>query len=179
MDTEHANLGFGQETECLHDFAAASWCDQGSLFSRERQLSRSSDGRSRGGIDGRSSTTVPAWVDFGEGPVILADDGYDGTLPSQFRAIPAEDKFEYRDFTSLIVPSRRASVFLDANWLWRGDVRVFVEGLATDYGPLTMWRLTSWHPHRCSLALSASRLPLPLISHSILSTKSSTIYAVV
>jgi iron complex outermembrane recepter protein len=133
LDTEHASLGFGQESERLQVFAAASWYDQGSLYSREREVSRSSDGRSRGGIDGRSSATIPAWVDYGDGPVILAHDGYDGSLVSQFRAVHAEDKFEYRDFSSLIVPSRRVSAFIDASWLWRDDVRVFVEGLATDY----------------------------------------------
>lgn len=133
LDTEHASLGFGRQTERTQVFAAASWYDQGSLYSRERKLSRSSDGRSRGGVDKRSSATVPAWVDFGEGPMILADDQYDGSQPSQFRAVTAEDKFEYRDLTSLIVPSRRAAAFVDASWLWRDDVRIFVEGLATDY----------------------------------------------
>ncbi len=133
LDTEHASLGFGRESERLQVFAAASWYDQGSLYSRERKLSRSSDSRSRGGVDGRSSATIPAWVDFGVGPVILTDDRDDGSAPGQFRAVTGEDKFEYRDFTSLIVPSRRASAFVDASWLWRDDVRVFVEALATDY----------------------------------------------
>ena len=87
----------------------------------------------------------------------LVDDRVDSSLPSQFRPITAEDKFEYRDFTSLIVPSRRASVFLDASWLWRDDVRVFVEGLATDYVATNQLAPTP-------LFTGFERIPIPVVA---------------
>ena len=133
LDTEHASLGIGHQGERWQTFAAGSWYEQGPLYSRERELSRSSDKRTRGGTDGRSSATVPAWIDFGQGPVVLADNGFDGTEAGHFRPIIAEDRFEYRDFTALILPSRRASAFVDATWEWQDNLSFFIEGLATDY----------------------------------------------
>ncbi len=133
LDTEHASLGVGHRGERWQVFAAASWYEQGSLYSRERKLTRSSDERARGGTDRRSSATIPAWIDSGDGPVVLVDNTFSGTEPGHYRPVTEEDRFEYRDFTSLIVPTRRASAFVDATWEWQDNLRFFMEGLATDY----------------------------------------------
>lgn len=83
---------------------------QDGIFSRDRSRSESSDDSSQGGINKRSSATVPALVVSPIGTVRLAD-GASGTSPGDFIPFTSEDLFEYRDYTSSIVPLERYSLY--------------------------------------------------------------------
>ena len=115
-DTRNVHLSFGHNTNKWGINLGASYYDQKGILSRNRSLSASSDDRSRGGIDKRSSATVPARINLASGAVILAQ-GATGTQPSDFQAATLEDRFEFRDFTSSIVPSERISVFFHSDYL--------------------------------------------------------------
>ena len=104
--------------------------DQSGILSRQRRLSSSSDDRARGGIDKRSSATIPGRIELREGTRILMD-GFAGASPDDYREATEEDLFEYRDFTSSIVPSRRTSYFLNTDYDMPGKWRAYVEGLVT------------------------------------------------
>lgn len=130
LQTEHHSLLFGHRGP-RHGFTfGAELYDQRDIASRDRAISRTSDDRARGGIDKRSSATIPARVSLPEGPVILAD-GASGQLPSDFRPATEEDRFDYRAFTTGLVPSRRHSVFMEADWDVDANVSLFAEYLHT------------------------------------------------
>jgi iron complex outermembrane receptor protein len=130
LETGQASVLFGREFRTFELLGGAAWYEQAALYSRERPLSASSDERTRGSIDRRSSAISPAWLTLPGGPVTLAD-GANGTSPGHYRPVSDEDRFEYRDFTSLIVPSRRASVFLDGRWHLGNGTALFLEAQGT------------------------------------------------
>ena len=113
-DTQNISLSAGHVSDNWTVNGGLSYYSQNGILSRDRNVSASSDDRSRGGIDKRSSATNPARIVLPAGPVTL--DGLNlGTQPSDFVAATDEDRFEYRDFTSAVVPSDRISAFLAAN----------------------------------------------------------------
>ena len=108
--TVNVDIAAGGEVGSGRYTMGAFLFDQGEVLSRNRKLSRNSDDRLRGGIDKRSSATAPARVVLPEGPVIL-DNGAIGTSIDDFRVATDEDRYEYRDHTTSIVPSERWSLF--------------------------------------------------------------------
>ena len=92
--------------------AMASHFNQEGFFSRERAISRSADARDFGGIDQRSSATPNARIVVDENIVTLKEGQVTGNTPSDFRSVSDEDLFDYRAYTSSLVPSKRDSFFL-------------------------------------------------------------------
>ncbi len=130
LQTENLSLLFGGGGEAWRLNAGFNHYDQSGVRSADRRLSASSDDRSRGGIDKRSSATGPARIGLNGSPLIL-DADLPGTSPADFRAATAEDRFEYRDFTSSIVPSERTSGFANLTWDLDEFWQAYLETMAT------------------------------------------------
>ena len=92
---------------------AATVFEQDPLWSRDRAVSRDADGRPRGGADLRSSATPAARFDVG-GSTLTLDGTAAGTRPEDFRAATDEDLYDFREFTSALVPSERSNVYASA-----------------------------------------------------------------
>lgn len=96
--TASVDLLWGRWTDHAQWTVGVSAFDQGELWSRDRALSSTSDDRPKGGIDKRSSATVPARFFLGDEAYIF-DDG--------LRSATVEDRYDYRKHTTSIVPLRR------------------------------------------------------------------------
>ncbi len=101
--TASVDLLLGQWSDQAQWTVGLSAFDQGELWSRDRVLSASSDDRPKGGIDKRSSATVPSRFFVGNEPLIFDDDG--------FRPATIEDRYDYRQHTASIVPLRRYALY--------------------------------------------------------------------
>ncbi len=127
LETEQLSLSGGWLTDRASVTLGISHYDQSGILSRDRSLSSTSNDLARGGIDKRSSATAPAFVTIPSGAVTLID-GLGGAIPSDFRPVTSDDRFEYRDFTSSIVPSERTSIFAQSDfqanerWLLSADL---------------------------------------------------------
>jgi len=131
LQTQNLSFVFGGSSDNWSISAGLNYYDQHGVRSSDRRLSRFSDDRPRGGIDKRSSATSPARISLDDDPVILID-GASGDLPTDFRLATSEDRFEFRDFTSSIVPSKRTSAFANVSWDFAPDWQAYFEGLVTD-----------------------------------------------
>ena len=92
--------------------AMASRYDQAGIFSRDRVISQSADGRSRGGVDQRSSATPNARILVDNSILTLVDGLEIGTDQSDYRQATDEDLFDYAAYTSSLVPAQRDSFYL-------------------------------------------------------------------
>ena len=101
------------------------------MFSRDRAISATADDRRFGGEDKRSSATTPSLIVLEDGPVILQR-GEDGSRPEHFREATTEDRYDYRQHTTLIVPSRRSSVLADLRFALTETTQLFAETLLTE-----------------------------------------------
>lgn len=116
LDTQRAALVYGKSGRKGQFSIGGSWYNQGAVNSRDRSLSKSSDDRFRGGIDKRSSATAPALVQVNNSALTLADPTQMAPYSSaDFRSVTSDDRFEFRDFTTSIVPSKRWSIFGNAD----------------------------------------------------------------
>ncbi len=131
LRTVNSDLTYGGEFGALTFTLGAAYYDQDPLYSRDRSLSASSDNRRLGGVDQRSSATVPARASVDGTVLTLANDRLDGSDPSHFRPATSDDLFEYRRYTTAIVPSRRYSLFADARHPG-ADGEFYAEFLFTD-----------------------------------------------
>ncbi len=95
--------------------AIASHYDQAGFYSRDREISRTADGRLQGGIDQRSSATENARILVGDQFVTLADGLVNGNSPADFRNATDGDLFDYSAYTSSLVPADRDSLFLSGS----------------------------------------------------------------
>ena len=91
---------------------AASHYQQGGVLSRDRELSASADGRSRDGIDRRSSATPNARINVNGNVLVLATDNLAGTSPADFREASNEDLFDAQQFSSSLIPAERNSIYI-------------------------------------------------------------------
>lgn len=115
LQTTHLSGLWGADGERWSASLGLNYYDQSGVYSRHRSLSATSDDRLRGGIDKRSSATSPSRITLPSGTVIL-NTVAQGALPADFRVATDEDRFEYRDFTSSIVPSKRLGGFANITW---------------------------------------------------------------
>lgn len=121
LETQRAAVVYGRSGTKGQFSLGASWYNQGAINSRDRSLSRSSDDRPRGGIDKRSSATIPGRVQVGDATLTLANPSLVGPYTTDdFRLVTTEDRFEFRRYTSSIVPSKRWSLFGNADVDVRG-----------------------------------------------------------
>ncbi len=92
-------------------FFSASHFDQDEIAARDRSISESADGRSRGGADLRSSATPSARVTLPGGQTAIRDPS-----SGDYREVTEDDLFNFPDFTSSLVPSDRTSAYLSASY---------------------------------------------------------------
>ncbi len=130
LQTENISLLFGSAGDVWQFSGGLNRYDQSGVLSQDRALSATSDDRRRGGIDKRSSATSPARIGTDSGSMILID-GLTGSDPTDFRPAGSEDRFEYRDFTSSIVPSKRTSGFANLIWDLDDSGQLYFEAMAT------------------------------------------------
>ncbi|MCP5179508.1 MAG: TonB-dependent receptor [Pseudomonadales bacterium] len=134
QSTQHVSALWGWDGQAATLTGGISLFRQDPLYSRQRALSSTSDDRGRGGIDQRSSATLPARIQLVSGPVVYdVAQGGDPSLASSYRAASDEDRFEYRDYTTLSVPSTRSAVFLDGQWQLHPSTQAFIEVLGSRY----------------------------------------------
>ena len=144
LRTQNISFMFGDTGEKWRVVGGFNYYDQSGIASKDRNLSARSDDRPRGGIDKRSSATAPSRIGSSFGAITLAE-GALGTAPSDFREATIEDKFEYRDFTSSVVPSQRSSYFANFDWAFNDTWDAYAEILhtrtkaATNFAPVPLF----------------------------------------
>lgn len=139
LETTQFSVGYGANLDAWSFNAGASIYDQRGVFSRDRPLSASADDRARGGIDKRSSANAPALIGTSSGAVTLDVDS------GLYRPVTSEDRFEFRDFTSSIVPSTRVNGYFTAdwqmanNWLFTADLLYAYNKAEADLAPVPLF----------------------------------------
>jgi len=115
-DNETSRYDFvgGIKLDAMDLMITASHYQQNGIFSRDRDISASADGRAFGGIDRRSSATTNARLDVGGTRMVLADG--DGSSVTDFRPATDEDLFDYQTFSSSLAPAERDAVHLAAEF---------------------------------------------------------------
>lgn len=122
LGTRTSSFTFGHTFERGDLIISGTHFEQDPLFSRDRSVSASADTRRLGGADQRSSATPNARIDLPTGVVVRSNRAgpLPGTLqsrslsasalPEDFRAASDEDLFNFREFTTATVPSKRSSL---------------------------------------------------------------------
>ncbi len=118
LETTDIALLYGLSRARFEFTAGATFYEQNPVYSRDRRIARNADERSRGGIDKRSSATAPARVSVG-GNALILQDGRTGDDAADFRIATDEDLFNFRSFTTAVVPSERYGAYA------QGSVRTF------------------------------------------------------
>ncbi|QHQ40887.1 TonB-dependent receptor [Microbulbifer hydrolyticus] len=95
---------------------------QGEIYSRDRALSASADNRARGGTDLRSSASPQGYIALSDGVVTSTENGYDTWTP--------EDLYNFREYTSALVPSERQSLYVAGNQNLSESVEAYAELMA-------------------------------------------------
>jgi len=101
-ETQTTTLQYGTGFRYGSLFLSASHFDQQEIAARDRRISRSADGRLKGGADLRSSATPSARITLPGGDTVLRD-----PATGDYRAAGPGDLFNFPDFTSALVPSER------------------------------------------------------------------------
>lgn len=121
MSTSHTSFIAGFDTERASFMVTASHFDQDPIYSRDRKLSESADGRDQGGIDQRSSATPFSRITLLNDPntsdddeVVVLSEGSDPNLTTSYRPATENDLYNYRETTSSMSPSQRSSLFLSS-----------------------------------------------------------------
>ena len=108
-------------------FFSASHFDEGEIHARDRAISRSADGRDRGGSDLRSSATPSARITLPDGSTVIRDEN-----SGEYRAAGTDDLFNYPDFTSSLVPSERDFVYANVSYDFSERITGSVEASYTE-----------------------------------------------
>lgn len=125
LDTTQLSLSYGGSSDAWSYNGGMTYYRQGGVFSRDRSRSESSDDSDKGGINKRSSATIPALVGTSSGAQILDQQS------NTFRPFAYDDLFEYRDFTSSIVPSERTSAYASVDFQASSEWLFSLDGLYT------------------------------------------------
>ncbi len=115
LGTQTSSFTFGHTFERGDLLISGTRYQQDALYSRDRKVSASADARRFGGADRRSSATPYARVNLPTG-VFVPDTAGESTSsqpvePLDFRPASDADRFNFRDFTTATVPSRRGSLY--------------------------------------------------------------------
>lgn len=123
QETESHYVTWGTTGDRGHVMLSLAHYRQGQLLSRDRELSETADNRLRGGTDLRSSASPGGFIDLGDDSIVTFDeDGYRPWTP--------EDLYNYREFTSALVPSERHSVYAEGNLDLSDNALFFVDAMA-------------------------------------------------
>lgn len=102
----------GLSLSALDLMITASHYQQAGIFSRDREISASADGRAMGGLDFRSSATPNARLQVGGDVLLLSADNLNGSAVADFRRATDDDLFDYRQLTSSLAPAERNSIHI-------------------------------------------------------------------
>ncbi|MBB3061960.1 TonB-dependent receptor [Microbulbifer rhizosphaerae] len=123
QQTGSHSMTWGKTGDRGHLMLSLSRYRQGVLMSRDRELSESADNRSRGGTDLRSAASPAGYIALGSGEVVT------NTAAGGYRTWSQEDRYDYRGYTSAVVPSRRDSAYLAGDLDLDDQVELFVEAM--------------------------------------------------
>ncbi len=116
---------------------AASHYSQNGIVSRDREGLSSADGRSRGGIDQRSSATGNARIKVDEDFLVLAGDNLSGTSLADFRQATSDDLFDAQQFSSSLIPAERNAVYIAGEFKNLGSLDAAFDLTYVDSSTLT------------------------------------------
>ncbi|WP_236250590.1 TonB-dependent receptor [Microbulbifer sp. ALW1] len=122
QQTNSYSITWGGGDEDSHLMFSLAHYRQGEILSRDRDLSASADNRSRGGTDLRSSASPQGYIALADGVVTNTEDGV--------RPWTLDDLYNFREYTSALVPSERQSFYLAGNHLLSEEVEAFAEIMA-------------------------------------------------
>ena len=126
VETVNTHMQWGLNLENGGFIVSANYYKQNGLFSRDRELSASADGRSLGGIDSRTSATGSSRITLNDGHTVILDElarpPVNGSVPEHFRLATDEDLFDHHTQTSSISPSERGSLFFAGNYDFTPDL---------------------------------------------------------
>ncbi len=120
----YGGAGAGDNATQRYDFVAgisldrldlmmtASHYQQDGIFSRDRAISASADGRQLGGRDNRSSATPNARLLVGDQVLTLAADNLRGQSITDFSQASANNLFDFQAYSSSLAPAERSSMHL-------------------------------------------------------------------
>jgi|TARA_Y100000310_G_scaffold343855_1_gene453516 iron complex outermembrane receptor protein len=132
LNTTNADFTWGHIFDRGSVLIGASYYDQGSILSRDRDISASADDRRKGGVDKRSSATPNPRITIGDATLILRDDGFfDGSQRAHFRTATDEDRYNYREKTTATVPFSHESAFFNAYYDFDDSLSGHVEAAFT------------------------------------------------
>ncbi|MCW8125016.1 TonB-dependent receptor [Microbulbifer halophilus] len=121
--TESYHLTWGKSGERGHLMLSLAHYRQGALMSRDRGLSASADNRARGGTDLRSAASPGAFIAL-DADTTVTNDGDGG-----YRPWTQEDRYNYSEYTTAVVPSERQSAYLEGNIDLGDSALLFVEAM--------------------------------------------------
>lgn len=118
-DSNHITWGTGGEDG--HLMLSLAHYRQGAIMSRDRELSKSADNRMHGGTDLRSAASPNPYIALGGGQLVTND------LDGGYRPWTQEDRYDFREYTSALVPSERYSLYLAGTRHLNDQLELFVE----------------------------------------------------
>jgi len=120
LQTRTHTLQYGTAIPNGSFFINISDYGQDDILSRDRRVSRSADSRTNGGADVRSSATESARITLPDDTAVILDGGV-------YRPATDEDLFEFRAFTTAVVPLDRTSVYSSLSYDFNERVSGLVE----------------------------------------------------
>ena len=124
QQTSSYSLTWGAGSEEGHLMLSLAHYRQGEILSRNRPLSANADNRSRGGTDLRSSASPQGFIALpGDEIVTNNEDG-------GYRAWTPKDLYNFREYTSALVPSERQSLYVAGNRNLIEGIEFYTEAMA-------------------------------------------------
>ncbi len=120
LETQTHTLQYGTRLPRGSFFISATAFDQEPIFSRDRRVSASADTRPLGGSDQRSSATPDSRVVLPDGTALIAQGG-------EYRPFVDSDLYNFRPFTTAVVPLERKSLFTNMEYDITSSVTALVE----------------------------------------------------
>ncbi|GAA5524082.1 vitamin B12 transporter BtuB [Microbulbifer aestuariivivens] len=121
LQTESHHLTWGNTGERGHIMLNLAHYSQGALMSRDRPLSASADNRNRGGTDLRSSATPSGYIGLDDDTVVTSAES------GGYHNWTQEDRYNYSEFTTAVVPSSRDSIYLSGAYDFSDSSTGFLE----------------------------------------------------
>ncbi|MCX2796265.1 TonB-dependent receptor [Microbulbifer thermotolerans] len=121
QQTGSHHLTWGKNGERGHLMLSLAHYRQDALMSRDREISATADNRSRGGTDNRSSASPSGYIALSDDIVLTAN--ADGS----YRPWTQEDRYDYSEYTTALVPSERQSAYLEGNLDLGDNSQLFIE----------------------------------------------------
>lgn len=122
LDSNQTEFTFGHLWDEYSLLFSFSRYQQEGLYTRQRGIS--ADQRSLGGVDLRSSATPNSRIYLDDGQVVTPTPGVlsDAPLSEKFQSVQSEDKFDFADHTTAVLPLEQQSLLINAGTLTSADI---------------------------------------------------------